>query len=591
MNFIKYLTSKKNLSILSFFILYVILVILLFPYADIHNPIPIFKETIVNIFNFIHPMFLLAYLIISFVFWLINYKNKQQLNCDIIFAVSAFFLILILGTISTIDHPEDIPFYYVISYLALISIFSFITFSKQSAQAFFLSLAIPLGLIYGLAILPWSVPDATTHTAAVYRFSNLLLGDDAWATRTNDADFFKKIWIKHNWSTSFRPTKKDYLNLIDYTLQNKTENFDFIESPIKNPIIECYSITSYFPLVLGMTISRLAQFDTIPLIYTAKIFLFIIYLLTLYFAIKNIPVGKYALAMIASFPAPLMFASGFSYDGMVLITTFSFIAGILSLQQEYTIKKLINCLFWIFLVASVKGGGYILLLPIVFIIPKPYRLKSSLMIFATAVLSITFFNLLLLYHKEMFQFHNADENHLYAAFAIEQPLSYLKMMSAAYYHYTFFLFEHMLGTNIIWPQNTDSFFVFDHMLKSGTPWVQELPNYLLIFLFFMALASGYLEKQNISSFTAKIFTLIIGVAILALPIMLLSFTTKDSSVILGLQGRYYLPFLPLFVLICQYFLNKLKRFLQFDLNKSLFLTIFASLSFTATFSMIYAYWR
>ena len=191
------------------------------------------------------------------------------------------------------------------------------------------------------------------------------------------------------------------------------------ELSIKDADMTCYSFVSYLPLVAGVVFGRLLDLNTLQTAYMAKLCMLIFYVMGVFLAIKTIPKFKYTIAMICMLPMALMYASGISYDGMVIVTTLNFVASLWAFNEKDTRLNLLTVLIWTFLMISCKGGGYIILLPLVFSLKK---YKPIILILASALLSLLIFNNFLYADQSMFQLNKNIAGNLYTGWAFEHPL-------------------------------------------------------------------------------------------------------------------------------------------------------------------------
>ena len=91
------------------------------------------------------------------------------------------------------------------------------------------------------------------------------------------------------------------------------------------------------------------------------------------------------------------------------------------------------------------------------------------------------------------------------------------------------------------------------MLGANLGWMEEtIPPVVVILLAFTMVICALIETDQITVLKkdAHLMRLIISMCIVFTPMMLLSYTSRNSPVINGLQGRYFLPVLPLILLSC-----------------------------------------
>ena len=405
-----------------------------------------------------------------------------------------------------------------------------------SIQSFYLMTVLPLGIVYLLLFTPWNIPDMGAHFEAAYRHSNIFLGHGAsWMVRKDDLSFFQAVW-----GQDYNPSMKDVLS-IPYNFHWKIQNAELVPWPDPEHRMEYYSVLCYLPDALGMALARALHLGTVPMIYIGRIFTFFAYTAAMYHAINIAPVGKSVFACLALFPMSLMYSAAGSYDTMVIISTMCFIASTLMLHKEPDNKRfLIESMFWGFVIGGVKGGGYLILLPLVFIFISGNRKKSLQMtvpVIVSGVISVILFDVILPAGSSLFQFGAESSGKYSASYGFAHPVFYFDMLARTYLNNADSLLINMGGTALGWLEATlPSVIVVGLMLICGIWSVYENDGLVL-------------NKRE-----RFIFLFVILLEFYFTPIMLLSWTDVNSTSIAGLQGRYYIPVLPLIFMVCTKFM-------------------------------------
>ena len=399
------------------------------------------------------------------------------------------------------------------------------------AEKFFLLTAIPLCIAAILLIPPWSTGDSEAHYLAVYRLSNLFLGQGQsgeWLGRTDDVIFFRDIW----WNST--PPSTGGLEILKNNFNIFASDKSLIQMTSTSVKMNYYSVFCYIPQTAALVIGRLIGLGTVANMYLAKFLTAAFYIILCYRAIRKAPCGKWVLALCAVLPSSLMMSNAFSYDPMVIITSLNFISSVLLLRQNPEDKKtLAFTSIWAFILGAVKGGGYLILLPILFMIPsskKGLKFANKIIPLVCGLISVITFDMLLP-SQELFQFGSKGNGFMTASFALENPLLYLKMTVLTYGRFTADMTADLFGSKLCWGENT-------------------IPLFFSIVMFIILLIVSA-DDSYIDSLKAKdivIALLVVLIALLTTPSMLLSWTPEGSDVILGIQGHYFLPVLPLFAI-------------------------------------------
>lgn len=403
------------------------------------------------------------------------------------------------------------------------------------AESFFLISAIPLSIIFLILFPHWSSPDSEAHVRAAYRISNLFLGhggNEQWFARGDDKYYIETFVRGDN------PYMRDYLKTIYH--------FKFFESSpsladlnVHEEKMTFYSALNYLPQAIGICIGRLLHLGSVTTFYLGRLGILVVYLFSCLRAIRNTPVGKYIFALIPLFPMALMMSSSYSYDAMVIVSSLSLTACILKLSMEPTNKIcMMEILLWTFIVGGIKGGGSLILLPllaIVYLRSKPEEkkkvLKALLLIFALGLCSLILFDIILP-NGLGFQFGNGGTGKMTTSYLFFHPLIYFDMLLKTYIDYlTHFVFQ-LGGTHLGWLEYT-----IPHLYIMG------------IFIVTCILALCETDGMQLSRYEKRIMGAIIVLEMILLPAMLLSYTPHQSVRVEGIQGRYFFPIIPLVFLL------------------------------------------
>ena len=251
----------------------------------------------------------------------------------------------------------------------------------------------------------------------------------------------------------------------------------------------------------------------------------------------------------------IMLSSAISYDTMVLIVTLNFVACVFSLYYNPdSLKMLVQTCIWSFMLGGTKGGGYLILLPLVLILCKRAEIKKSVArcssIIGSGLFSAVLFDKILQIGNELFQFGEDGNGKMKASFALIHPFKYICMVIITYIEKADYYIFNMMGTQLAWLEPT-------------------IPTYVIAILAILLLLYSFLEIDKVS-FVNKdkiIMISILALSVFTTPAMLLSWTDEGSSVIGGIQGRYYLPVLVITFMIFTKFVPGYKEIVKIDGEK------------------------
>jgi uncharacterized membrane protein len=397
----------------------------------------------------------------------------------------------------------------------------------------------------------------------------LVYANPPWQTNDEDRHFYNAYL---NSVGVFTPQQNGDLSgaYLPATLLRITESFqgipyrdgqklkhDIIQSSASMPLMETEKTFyphpgaganpfPYAPFILGIWISKAINSNPIHLQWGARIAGLITFLVFVFFAIRIIPIHKYVLFALALSPMTLFQAASVTYD--VLCMSFSFL--VFALAVRYTFKEgivtlrelLIFVLFAAFL--HYAKSGYVFIPFLLFMIP-PSRFGSwKTYILIMLLLALCYFLPGYTWGKYIASLHlpggrpfqndflyNGDLNQ---QFLFRDPL-----------HFVSLLFLNVLAQGKEW--------IIGAFGRFGYSYVHMTESVIFIHVLALIFLSVFdTSKQYFLSARQKIFIglLAFGNIFGIIASFLLGISPVGSSFVFGLQGRYFIPILPLVFLLC-----------------------------------------
>lgn len=420
-------------------------------------------------------------------------------------------------------------------------IFHFTRNNPLQPENMFLMSVLPLGVIYFVLFQPWSAPDTMAHLQAVYRISNTVMGHTAnngWLMRPSDNAYYENVWRM----ASSYPDAGSIAGLFNNLGAGSSgNNLVIFEDPMDQ--MEYYTIISYLPMVIGFVIARLLNLGAAAMLTAGRLLMLAFYIVVCYRAVKITPVGKTVFAAVCLLPMSLMMGGSLSYDAMVIVTTIAFTASVLRLSVKDDLKSIIETCVWAFFIGGVKGGGYLYLIALLIVLWKKDKretsIKKIIAVAAAGIFAAVFFNMLVPKVK-LFQFGTEGSYKLTTKWGLTHPVEYINMCAAAFLDYADNLLINIGGTVLAW----DEF---------------SIQNVVVAVLMVTTLIASIFENDEteLSKKDKVAFILVCLISFCCTPLMLLSWTDANSVRVEGLQGRYFLPVLPLILmLLSKYSLHK-----------------------------------
>ncbi len=438
---------------------------------------------------------------------------------------------------------------YAVLCLALLIFFELmymlVVVKRLPVSKFYIPMALLFGMIMNVVIAPHGVPDEPWHIDTAYKYSNkmMFVGDTGI-----DGTIYKRTCdVKMEDMLANGVESNSYYQLAHHTFEKPEERelitVSYVDSSNIVPGI------FFIPMALGITIGRLLGLSTMLMLLIGRFMNLLVFVLLTGFAIRILPVGKNMLAALGFLPIALQQGASASYDAMINGVIYVFIALCMSLSLEKTYKKWQVVLLVIcgILTAVVKGGVYLPVLLLVFLLIHAKKKDHSLnaipkckkRILITAVIcgiAVVFCGALYYYFpviKQLFAGQDTEitEDTLYSlGYLIHHPLNVVYLYWNTFINGGETLLRGFFGGLLSW-------------LDIKISWVLLLVLVFSLVLFSNVEGDTYCgsKKKRIYMFAVFLVSLV-----LILLSMLVAFTPISSSKISGVQGRYFLCVAPLF---------------------------------------------
>ena len=458
--------------------------------------------------------------------------NKLKSGAIYIFA-ALFYIFFILLYFSKIAKNNVNHYYSAIGTVTLLLCagFSFfliyiINSKTYSLEKIWIWLALGFGLFRIFTITPLSPFDEIGHYEHAYKESNVLLFNlndiTCMTAEHHDYSGFKE---QNNVPSAFDRWKDPFFVKSSGTSVNERKGQ------------ETFNPMQYLMQAIGISIARILHFNFMPLYFLGRLCNLLFYVLCLYFAIKLIPFGKLTMFVVGLLPLCLHLPSSFSNDGYIFAVSFLFFALLINSifnQQKITIKQILILALFSFILAPSKLV-YVPLSCLCILIPSKRfsSLKQNIsvktIIIAAGIVSILIFN-----GSRLFNLSGGD-----------------KLTYTGEPCYTLGDFFHNPLKFVLVYLNTLRYLWSDWVSEAmglvlmGVP--TGIPAWLRFFFLMLLFITTFSSEQKFSS-TQRLFSLILllGSVLLIMTAELFIWTPKGASQIAGVQGRYFLPYFPLF---------------------------------------------
>ncbi|MCB9822873.1 DUF2142 domain-containing protein [Candidatus Nomurabacteria bacterium] len=409
-------------------------------------------------------------------------------------------------------------------------------FSKP--ERYFVLVAIIFGFIFIFLTPPFQGPDEQAHFSQVYRYSEGKLSPSSdlprGVVRTFKAVFYEDdIRFKANEKYDLRRTKRALLNIP--LEQNIRVNGAPYSGTTYSPIV-------YLPQIAVVFVGRLVNMPVILLLYMARVASLASFITLMYLAIKYISVARWPLFVAGIIPMSLFSASMVSSDSVTLGASALFIAliiGTFTSKSSMSRKSILVLIFATILLAMTKLVSMVLLPILLLIVLKKNLVKErrKALILALALLGI---GLLTAIAWQVIASANSGSinaslpQHVVPAEQIKliilEPQKFLfALWNTYFYSWGDSVAYSFIGT-FGWADTT-----------MALPFV--ITGYTILVLTFLA---NRAKDAELLSFRGKSNRIVLALVILLYVIgvnaaMFVFYSPVDFNIIVGVQGRYFIP--------------------------------------------------
>jgi hypothetical protein len=454
--------------------------------------------------------------------------------------------------------------------LAVPGLWYLIFVRKIRQELVFLLAAVAFGLILMLVRTPYTWFDENKHVYLALYYADVALGaehgvtEDGMLTWTGRAEDANSATLSSGAFNRHRTTADDYRLAFDHF-------FELEQNPGKTTTLTVAKVGvfyQYLPPTLGVTVAHLLHLGKVPTLYLAKLFSLAFFIFMMYLAIKTAPRRfKTLFVLLGLMPFVLSSAGTFSYDNVINVLAFFFVASVLRLACETRQARIRDIVLLAALGVLLAPLKYVYL-PLVVLLPlivprenwpQPhFRLFWCVGILALGLAAIGIFSFA---RTSAFIFQETAEpilaehnptNYTLKTF-FEQPATALKI-------FIYSAIQH-LGLLV----DTSTGFTFS----------RQLPLWASYLMFFFLILNSDLPANNTPksaradtvdgdrepsaanidrgpfSIDRRVRLVLLAIALVIYVLVLLasvSWTPVEYAALAGVQGRYFIPLLPLLAL-------------------------------------------
>ncbi|MDD3192690.1 MAG: DUF2142 domain-containing protein [Oscillospiraceae bacterium] len=432
-------------------------------------------------------------------------------------------------------------FIYVVIVAAVLGLYWVLCRKKKPLEYAFAMVALLLGLVSNIVFPTFSIPDEPNHFNTAYHYSNMLLGQEGntvppMVKRSED------IRVMSGFSTN--PTKENYGNYFEPYDFFVDQEGQALES--KDTTAVSYPFWGYLPQIVGLALSRLLCLGTLPMLFLSRLLSSCVYVGLTFLAIRKTPVGKLVFCIGGLLPMTLHLSASFSFDTMCIGLSFLLTAWLLQLiyqKKQVDRKDIWGCAILTLLLAPCKLV-YLVLIFMCVLIPwskmgeKKKKWKICAVWSLLSVISAGLFYLQIIINtvQKGSQDMLASDNGYSLTWILNHLGEAVGILIRTVVEKTNFYVNSLVGSSLGW---------LDTSIHQYWVWI------LIVCLFLSVFPTEQEKEAIIPTVRQKIWILLVVSAgiLLAILTMFVSWTSFGSTVVNGVQGRYFIPFLPLILLL------------------------------------------
>lgn len=398
---------------------------------------------------------------------------------------------------------------------------------RHRVEMAFLVGLISCGLLYSVVFAPGTVPDETYHFEASYKLADYIMLQgptvDSLPVRADDSallDGMLQSWaLGYDKYRSVIDQFAFFVNDASRVAVEPVSSFDWTANP---PYIK-------LPSALGIVLATLLNLGSFPLFYLGRFFNLLMFAALAYFAVRITPVGKNAMMVAGLLPMTLHLASSYSYDAGIM--GLAFLLTGMCLRAVYgeglmSRKEKAGIVVVAVLLAPCKVVYTVIVLLVILIPRKRFSSTAASARFKAIAIGCALLSVLVFRAAGLLQMAGVASSSTAEGSRGDE-------------YGTFYSLSGLVSD----PLNTVAWFQAD--LKA--------PLYITVALLFIVVLSAQRSEGDNAVIPSAHRVLCGGLALAGglgvILSMLVGWTFTSESVVQGVQGRYFLPLLPMAALI------------------------------------------
>ena len=419
-------------------------------------------------------------------------------------------------------------------------------------NAAFLACLSLMGVIFIFMFPPGSVPDEPYHFWSSYALSDVITGReidyDTASIAMREVDAVANL-------NSLKDLTKDSLRatVTDFALVNNNQNWAMMEIPKDALDFGANPVYIKLPSAMAITIAKFLNIGFYPLFFFGRLVNYALFCIFAITAVRITPIAKQGFMIVSLLPMTLHLAASYSYDVGIISLSLLLISLMLRLlvvdnQSPQQINSLLVAVFVCAVLLAPCKVIYFISVFLLFLVPISRfgsKKKAWLFRFSVLLAGLAF----ILFMRSAFLTNLADA-------PSNSELDYRGTETGVFYTVSDAI-SNPFNTIMLFIRTIDQLgdYFIQTFVGGSLGWLQanlRIPLYYvfaylaIIYLAFMANSEDCCQLSNVQRVTMAGIAAICWIG--AMTSMYLGWTFNTESIILGIQGRYFLPICPLLFL-------------------------------------------
>jgi len=407
----------------------------------------------------------------------------------------------------------------------------------------FVAIGLVFGLLFVYASPPWQANDEDRHFYNAYfhatgqngmRQDGNRVGGDLPANLLQAASSFQGLQFSPTAKLNKSRVEQSALAPLDESRTVFYDNPNHGQDPL-----------AFAPHIAGIWISRFINSNPVHLLWGARIGGLLAYLAIVFAAIRTIPIHKWVLFAIALTPMALYQASSVTYDTLCIALAFLVVALVVRFacrDRPVSTAELV-LFFFVAILERYAKEGYFLLPFLFFIVPRKNIGSNAKMVAIFVLICALFFLPRFTWESYLASLglHGGKALQTDFLFDTGRQLDFYLQRPVEFFSY---LWLNILRQSKIWIAGAVGRFGYAYATLPGA----------VVFVHVLALLGlSLLDSSKVHALSWRQKLVAASVAFGSLALIVVGFFVKGSPVgaheIFGIQGRYFLPILPVILLL------------------------------------------